>query len=74
MRPGNLQAAAGRIQEALEELNLVWNETHEVWKDQQAAMFEEKVLQKIRGELGAAFPGVSQMAQTMGAAGRECSE
>jgi hypothetical protein len=74
MRPGNLQAAAGRIQEALDELNLAWHETREVWKDQQAALFEEKVLQKIREELVAAFPGVSQMAQTMGAASRECSE
>jgi hypothetical protein len=74
MRPGNLQAAAGRIQEALDELNLAWHETREVWNDQQAALFEEKVLQKIREELVAALPGVSQMSQTLGAAGRECSE
>ncbi|WP_437224442.1 hypothetical protein SH661x_003632 [Planctomicrobium sp. SH661] len=74
MRGGNLQAAGGRMQEALEELRLAWNVTREHWQDQQAAHFEQKYLRQINEDLIAAFPAINQMSQTLGAASRDCTE
>lgn len=74
MHVGNLQSAAGRIQEALGELHLAWNQTREVWQDSQARQFEESFLRKIDEELAVAFPAMSQIAQIFGAATRECEE
>jgi len=74
MHVGNLQAAGGRIQEALEELHLAWQLTREHWQDQQAVLFEEKVLRKIDEDLAVAFPALSQMTQTMNTASRDCDE
>ena len=74
MKPGNLQSAAGRMQEALEDLRIGWQLTRESWQDQQAELFEEKYLQKINEELAALFPALGQITQTFGMASRDCEE
>ena len=74
MFPGALQSASGRIQEATEELNLVWINVREHWQDQSAARFEEERLRKVFAEVQAAIPAITQMSQILGQAMRECSE
>lgn len=74
MRIGNLQSSGGRMQEALEMLQVSWMATREHWQDQQAQLFEEKYLKKINEEFTAAFPAISQVSQAFGAAERDCSE
>ncbi|SFI79976.1 hypothetical protein [Planctomicrobium piriforme] len=74
MRASNLQSGAGRIQEALEDLQVAWQATKERWSDQQAEYFEQTYMRRIAEEVGAAFPAIGQVSQTFGAAGRECSE
>jgi len=74
MKPGNLQSAAGRMQEALEDLHVAWQLTRESWQDQQAELFEEKYLRKINEELAVVFPAIGQIAQTFGTASRDCEE
>jgi hypothetical protein len=74
MKPGNLQAATGRLQDALDELLTAWDVTRQYWNDQQARQFDEAYLQRIREEVAAAFPAIGQMSQTFTAAGRDVSE
>jgi len=74
MHWGNLQAAEGRLQDALDELHLAWQQTREAWQDQQAERFEETFLRKIDEDLAAVFPAISQISQTFGMAARECEE
>jgi hypothetical protein len=74
MKTGNLQSAASRIQEALDDLNAAWERTRESWMDERAADFEATVLRKIAEEISSAFPAIGQMSQTLNAAVRECDE
>lgn len=74
MRATNLHSAAGRIQEALEDLQLAWQATREHWNDQQAIHFEQTYMKKIAEEISAVFPAIGQVSQTFGNASRECSE
>ncbi|WP_437194252.1 hypothetical protein [Planctomicrobium sp. SH527] len=74
MRSTNLHSAAGRIQEALEELQMAWQATKEHWADQQAIHFEQTYMKKIADEVSAVFPAIGQVSQTFGSASRDCSE
>ncbi|WP_437186426.1 hypothetical protein SH668x_003577 [Planctomicrobium sp. SH668] len=74
MRVGNLQSAAGRIQDALEELQIAWQNTREHWNDQQAIQFEQTVLKPLAEQLVITIPAINKISQTFGAAERECSE
>ena len=74
MRPGNLQSANGRLQEAFDTLSLVWNETSEHWRDQNARHVEEEMLEPIGEEVAKALPAISHMAQLFGQAARELNE
>lgn len=74
MHTGNLQAARGRIQDALEKLHLDWNAASETWADQNAAQFAELHLQPIWEEFQTAMPAISHLAQVVQAASRELEE
>ena len=74
MHVGNLQGASGRLQEALEQLQLAWGNTAEYWRDANASEFEEQHLRQILEEFQAAIPAVSQLTQVIQAAVRELEE
>lgn len=74
MHVGNFQGASGRLQEALEQLQLAWGATAEVWRDANAAEFEEQHLRQIFEEFKAAIPAVSQLTQVIQAAVRDLEE
>ncbi len=74
MFPGALQSASGRIQEAADELQLVWLNVREHWQDQNASRFDEQHLRKVFAEVQAAIPAITQMSQVLGQALRECNE
>lgn len=74
MRPSNLQSAAGRLQEALDELQQAWRATREQWNDPQAEYFEQTYMKTISEEVTAAFPVIGHLSQTFGAAHRDCTE
>ena len=74
MHVGNFQAASGRLQEALEQLQLAWGTTTEYWRDTNAAEFEEQHLRQLMEEFKAAQPAVSQLTQIIQAAVRELEE
>jgi len=74
MNVGNLQAGSGRLQEALEQLQLSWAIAAEVWKDANARSFGEQHLQTIAEEVNVAVPAVSHLAQVLQSARRELEE
>ena len=43
MQPGNIVAAAGRMQEAMEQLQIHWGSTRDHWNDSMSQHFEERL-------------------------------
>lgn len=74
MNTGNFQAAHGRIEEALEQLQLDWRAASETWVDHNAAQFAELHLQPVWEEFRTALPAISQLVQIVQAAGRDLEE
>lgn len=74
MNTGNLQAARGRIQEAIEQLELDWRTASETWVDRNADQFSEQHLQPIWEEFQSALPAIAKLVQVVQAARRELEE
>jgi hypothetical protein len=74
MNVGNLQAGSGRLQEALEQLQLAWAGAAEVWKDANARNLDEQHLRTIAEEINVAIPAISHLAQVLQSARRELEE
>jgi hypothetical protein len=74
MNTGNLQAARGRIEEALELLQLDWRTAAETWTDRNAEQFAEGHLQPVWEEFRTALPAISHLVQVVQAASRELEE
>lgn len=74
MQVGNLQAAAGRLKDALDQLQLAWQRTREEWRDENSRSLEEELLQPLAEEVKGALPAIDLMSQTLQRAVRECSE
>lgn len=74
MHVGNLQAAAGRLQDALDQLQLAWQRTRDEWCDENSRFVEEELLQPLAEEVQGALPAIGLMSQTLQQAVRECHE
>lgn len=74
MHVGNLQAAAGRLQDALDQLQLAWQRTRNEWCDENSRFVEEELLQPLAEEVKGALPAIGLMSQTLQQAVRECNE
>lgn len=74
MNTGNIQAASARLQEAFDTLQIAWQQTSEVWRDENRRLFEEERLSVVGEELVAAIPAISNLAQVIQAAVRELEE
>lgn len=74
MHPGNLNAAAGRLQEALEALQLAWQNAQDQWQDENSRHIEETLLRPIANEISKALPAISHMTQVLAQAERELTE
>lgn len=74
MRVGNLHSAAGRLQDALEQLQLIWQNTSEQWRDDNSRRIEEELLRPLAEEVRGALPAIGLMSQSLQQAARECGE
>jgi hypothetical protein len=74
MHVGNLQAAAGRLHEALEALQLQWETTREQWQDDNARHIDVNLLTPLAREISVALPSIAMMSQAFAQAHREVSE
>lgn len=74
MHVGNLQAAAGRLQDALDQLLVVWEQTRDQWQDENSRHIEEELLAPLAQQVKASIPIIGQMSQALQQAARECNE
>lgn len=74
MHLGNIQAAAGRLQEALEALQLSWQKAADAWHDERSQYVEEKQLKPIAEQVTISVPAIGQMSQVLAAASRELND
>ena len=74
MHPGNIVAAAGRMQEAMDDMQLAWNVVREHWNDGMANRFDEQQIRPIIERINIALPAMTQMAQALQAAQVQCGE
>jgi hypothetical protein len=74
MNTGNVQAASARLQEALDSLQIAWQQTADVWRDENRRLFEEERLRVVAEEVAAAIPVIANLAQVFQAAQRELEE
>ena len=74
MNSGNIQSVVGRLQEALDTLKISWEQTADVWRDDNRRTFEEERLKNVAEEVAAAIPAISNLAQVIQAAQRDLEE
>jgi len=74
MQPGNIVAAAGRMQEAMEQLQIQWSSTRDHWNDSMAQHFEDQQIRPIFERINIALPAMTQMAQALQQALTQCNE
>ena len=74
MHVGNLRAAAGRLQDALDELLRKWEQTRDAWNDDNSRNIEEQFLQPLAIEVQGALPSIGLMGQAIQQAVRETTE
>ena len=74
MQPGNISSAAGRIQEALEELQVAWSTASDHWRDASSENIAENRLKPIEHEVRIALPAISHLLQVLSQAKRELEE
>ena len=74
MNVGNLQSAKGRLQESLEQLEVVWASTADEWDDANSRAFEEEHMRTIVEHASAAIPAISHLSQLLQSARRELEE
>ncbi len=74
MQPGNIVAAAGRMQEAMEQMQIAWSSTRDHWNDGQAQRFDEEQIRPVFERINIALPAMSQMAQALQQALIQCNE
>lgn len=74
MNLGNVQAGAGRLQEALESLQRVWADTAEHWQDDNSRHIEEQHLRPVAEEVSAALTAIGHLSTVLQTARRELEE
>lgn len=70
---GDLVSGAGRLAEAMKDLNLHWEETKEQWRDTACRKFEKDHLVELEPLVRLTFDAVARLADTLDRAQRECS-
>lgn len=74
MHPGNLQAASGRLQDALEQWLIAWEQTRDQWQDENSRHIEEDMLAAVAKDVKGTIPMIGQLTQALQQAKRECEE
>lgn len=70
---GDLVSGAGRLAEAMKDLNAQWEQTKEQWRDIASQRFEKDHLADLEPLVRLTFDAVSRLAETLDRAQRECS-
>jgi hypothetical protein len=70
---GDLVSGAGRLAEAMKDLQFHWEETKEQWRDIACQRFEKDHLIDLEPLVRLTFDAVSRLAETLDRAQRECN-
>ena len=72
MRKCDLATGAGRIQHALEHLEMVWNESASQWNDAVSRNFQEHHLEPMVPRLKLALDAIGRMSLLINEVERDC--
>ena len=73
MKPGDLAAGAGRLQDATKNIHLRWEQTKEVWNDARRAEFDTKYMEPLDPQVRMTLDKLRRLAQVFHQAGQECT-
>jgi hypothetical protein len=73
MKPGDMAAGAGRLQDSVKNIRLRWEETKEVWNDTRRAEFDETYMEPIEPQVRATLERLRKLAMVFHQACQECS-
>ncbi len=74
MKPGDIGAGAGRLQDAVKNIGLRWEETKEVWNDVRSAEFEATYMEPIDPQVRMTLDKLRKLSQVFHQAYQECKE
>jgi hypothetical protein len=72
MRRCDLSTGAGRIRHALENLEIVWNQSSAEWNDAVSRNFQERHLEPVLPRLKLALDAISRMSLLINEVERDC--
>ena len=72
MKHADFISPAARLDDAMTRLEQAWLETKEHWSDSVSRTVEDDFLVPVHGEVRAMLECVSQLAEVLGCAEREC--
>ncbi|HVA47772.1 MAG TPA: hypothetical protein VNH11_15495 [Pirellulales bacterium] len=73
MKPGDLAAGAGRLQDATKTVRLHWEETKEVWNDARRVDFDTKYMEPIEPQVRMTLDKLRRLSQVFHQACQECT-
>lgn len=74
MKPADLAAGAGRLQDSMKTLLRHWDDTKEVWNDARRAEFEKKYIEPLEPQMRNTLDKLRRLAQVFNQACQECQE
>ena len=74
MKPGGFQSEIGRIEDAVQQLDRVWERTQESWRDGNARSVDENFMDPLRQLVAAAIPAIAQLSDVMQSGVRACED
>ena len=73
MRPWDLDTSAAHLRDAMDDLQIAWQETSETWQDEVSRTFCENHLEPIGPALKLTLDAAARMQQMLNQMQRECS-
>ncbi len=72
MRPWDLDTSAARLRKATEDLQIAWEQTHDLWQDDVSRSFAERHLDPIGPAMKLTLDAVGRMQQLLNQIQNEC--
>lgn len=73
MKPADIGAGAGRLQDATKQILLRWDDTKEVWDDKRRADFEKTYLEPLEPQVRQTLDKLRRLSQVFNQAYQECA-
>ncbi len=74
MRPWDLNTGAAQLRDAMDDLQIAWQQTSDTWRDQVSEKFCETHLEPIGPAMKRTLDAVARMQQLVNQIQRECDD